>query len=103
MKPKLPNNTFNKELKGILEQAILNLPENYSEVYIMRELEQMNVEETSKCLGISKINVKVRLNRAKTILKELLVRHTAVPKFFISSYSLQPYCTGGMKGLNKCL
>jgi RNA polymerase sigma factor (sigma-70 family) len=66
--------TFNNELKSVLEQAILDLPENYSEVYIMREIEQMNVEETSKCLCISKINVKVRLNRAKAILKGNIIK-----------------------------
>jgi RNA polymerase sigma-70 factor (ECF subfamily) len=35
----------------------------------MRELEQMSVKETSECLQISETNVKVRLNRAKALLK----------------------------------
>jgi RNA polymerase sigma-70 factor (ECF subfamily) len=38
----------------------------------MREIENMNVDETKECLGISESNVKVRLNRAKAMLKDLL-------------------------------
>ena len=38
----------------------------------MRELEGMSIAETKECLDISAENVKVRLNRAKAILKESL-------------------------------
>ena len=63
---------LNRELKNVLEQAILELPADYSQVYIMREVEQMSVKETSDCLGISEANVKVRLNRAKVMIREFL-------------------------------
>jgi len=63
---------LNVELKSILEKAILNLPEKYRTVFIMREIENMNVAETKKCLEISEANVKVRLNRAKSLLKNSL-------------------------------
>jgi RNA polymerase sigma-70 factor (ECF subfamily) len=36
----------NGELKAILEKAILELPEKYRTVFILREIENMNVEET---------------------------------------------------------
>ena len=55
-----------------MEEAIRQLPEKYRTVFIMREIENMNVEETSECLDISAANVKVRLNRAKAMLKNLL-------------------------------
>jgi RNA polymerase sigma factor (sigma-70 family) len=64
---------LNDELKNVLEKAILNLPKNYSEVYVMRELEQMNVKETSEYLGISETSAKVRLCRAKMKLKKFIV------------------------------
>ena len=64
--------TLNVELKAILEKAILDLPEKYRTVFIMREIENMNVAETQECLDISEANVKVRLNRAKTLLKNSL-------------------------------
>ena len=38
----------------------------------MRELENMNVAETMECLGLSEANVKVRLNRAKVMLRDKL-------------------------------
>jgi RNA polymerase sigma factor (sigma-70 family) len=63
---------INSELKQILEDAILNLPEKYRSVFIMREIENMNVSETQECLDLSETNVKVRLNRAKAMLKNSL-------------------------------
>ena len=68
-------NVVNTELKVILEKAIQQLPEKYRTVFIMRELESMNVTETSECLELSEVNVKVRLNRAKALLKNLLSKY----------------------------
>lgn len=62
----------NTELKDALEKAIRMLPEKYKVVFVMRELEGMNIAETKECLDISAENVKVRLNRAKALLKESL-------------------------------
>jgi len=63
---------LNAELKSALEEAIRQLPEKYRTVFIMREIEDMNVAETQACLDLSEVNVKVRLNRAKALLKESL-------------------------------
>jgi RNA polymerase sigma factor (sigma-70 family) len=63
---------LNSELKDILEQAIRQLPEKYKTVFIMREVEGMNIAETKACLDISEVNVKVRLNRAKSLLRTSL-------------------------------
>lgn len=62
----------NTELKILLERSIRQLPEIYRTVFIMREIEDMNIAEIQDCLDISEVNVKVRLNRAKNMLKELL-------------------------------
>ncbi|MEO5947878.1 MAG: RNA polymerase sigma factor [Chitinophagaceae bacterium] len=63
---------MNTELRSILEDAISKLPEKYRTVFVMREIEDMNVAETQACLDISEVNVKVRLNRAKVMLRSLL-------------------------------
>ena len=63
---------INSELKCILEFSIRKLPEKYRTVFIMRELENMSISETMECLGISEANVKIRLNRAKVILRNKL-------------------------------
>jgi len=64
--------TMNTELKDILEDSIRRLPEKFRTVFIMREIEGMNVAETRECLDITEANVKVRLNRAKALLRESL-------------------------------
>lgn len=63
---------LNTELKSVLEKSIQSLPEKYRTVFVMREIENMNVSETKECLGISEVNVKVRLNRAKALLRDSL-------------------------------
>jgi RNA polymerase sigma-70 factor (ECF subfamily) len=63
---------LNSELKVILDKAIRDLPEKYRTVFVMREIENMNVAETQECLSISEVNVKVRLNRAKAMLRDHL-------------------------------
>jgi RNA polymerase sigma-70 factor (ECF subfamily) len=64
---------MNNELKKILEEAIGQLPQKYRTVFVMREIENMSTEETGKSLQISQINVKVRLNRAKEMLRKTLM------------------------------
>ncbi|NIG54896.1 sigma-70 family RNA polymerase sigma factor [Chitinophaga sp. Cy-1792] len=61
---------INKELGKVLEQALLSIPEKYRSVFVLREIEQLNVAETSKVLEISRVNVKVRQIRAKIMLRE---------------------------------
>jgi RNA polymerase sigma factor (sigma-70 family) len=63
---------LNSELKIILETSIRGLPEKYRIVFVMREMENMSVLETMECLELSEANVKVRLNRAKVMLREKL-------------------------------
>lgn len=63
---------INKELNGVLEHAISQLPEKYRVVFVLREIEQMSVRATGEALSIEEPNVKVRLNRAKTMLRESL-------------------------------
>lgn len=68
-----PSNTYktvtNKELGHVLEIALNNIPEDYRMVFTLRELNGLSVSETSEALAITESNVKVRLNRAKKILR----------------------------------
>jgi RNA polymerase sigma-70 factor (ECF subfamily) len=65
--------SLNRELKELLETAILQLPEKYRFIFIMREVEKMSTEETSAVLDLSESNVKVRLSRAKEMLRNTLM------------------------------
>ncbi len=63
------------ELKGLLEAAVLSLPEHYRAVLMMRDIEEMSTAEVAACLELSEENVKVRLHRARALLrKELYAR-----------------------------
>ena len=63
---------LNKELKALLEKAIADLPEKYKMVFVMREIEEMSTQETMDVLSLSESNVKIRLSRAKEMLREKL-------------------------------
>lgn len=62
------------EVKQLLENAIDSIPEKYRIVYMLRETEDMPIQEIAQCLGLSESNVKVRLHRAKSMLKESLFK-----------------------------
>ena len=70
---KRPDNVaLNKELGKALEESIMQLPEKYRVIFVMREIENMTVSETVEALQITETNVKVRLNRAKAMLRDKL-------------------------------
>ncbi|HLF65642.1 MAG TPA: sigma-70 family RNA polymerase sigma factor [Saprospiraceae bacterium] len=63
-----------KELGHVIEQALARIPEDYRIAFAMRELNGLNVAETAELLNISEGNVKVRLNRAKNMLRKEIER-----------------------------
>ncbi len=64
------NTTLNNELSLILEKCIQSIPLIYRTVFVLREVEGFSIAETAALLDITPTNVKVRLNRAKTLLQE---------------------------------
>jgi len=62
---------LNNELKNLLEAAV-DLPDHYCSVLVMRDVEGIDTAETSECLGISEEAVKVRLHRARALMKKQL-------------------------------
>ena len=62
-----------KEMRQKLREAVELLPPIYREVLVLRDLEELNQEETASALGISVTLVKVRLHRARMMLQKLLV------------------------------
>lgn len=63
---------LSKELKDVLEKAVARLPEKYRVVFVMREVEGMSTDETMEALELGESNVKMRLNRAKEMLRDSL-------------------------------
>ncbi len=61
-----------RELKGILEEAMARLPEDYRVVFHMRDVEGRSTEETASVLGLSVEATKSRLRRARAFLRDQL-------------------------------
>lgn len=61
-----------KELRGVLDAAIQALPPAYRAVVTLRDVEDLNTDETARILGISEGAVKTRLHRARIFLREKL-------------------------------
>jgi len=62
------------ETRRMLERRIDELPVAFRTVFVMREVEEMSVEETARCLSISPATVRTRLFRARALLRESLAR-----------------------------
>ncbi len=61
-----------KEMRQKLREAVEQLPPIYREVLVLRDLQELNQEETASALGINITLVKVRLHRARMMLQKLL-------------------------------
>lgn len=61
---------LNNELSNIVGNALISIPFEYRMVFSLRELNGMSTAETAEVLDITETNVKVRLNRAKHLLRE---------------------------------
>jgi RNA polymerase sigma-70 factor, ECF subfamily len=61
-----------KEVREKLADALAMLAEKYREVFVLRDMQHMSIEETSETLGISTASVKTRLLRARLMLRDLL-------------------------------
>lgn len=62
----------NAELGNLLERAILDLPEQYRIVLMLRDVEQLSTAETAEALDLTEENVKVRLHRGRLLIREHL-------------------------------
>jgi RNA polymerase sigma-70 factor (ECF subfamily) len=61
-----------KEIREMLRQAIEGLAPIYREVVLLRDVEELSVEETATALAISAASVKTRLHRARIMLQREL-------------------------------
>jgi RNA polymerase sigma-70 factor, ECF subfamily len=59
-----------RETQVELDRAILNLPSGLRAVFLLRDIEDLSIQETAEALGISPGAVKVRLHRARLLLRE---------------------------------
>jgi RNA polymerase sigma-70 factor (ECF subfamily) len=60
------------EIRALMRQAVADLPDAFRQVVILRDMEELSVNETAEALGISIALVKVRLHRARLLLQKRL-------------------------------
>ncbi len=60
------------EIRRLLERAMDALPEPFRVVFVMRDVEEMSIEEAASQLGIRPETVKTRLHRARRLLRQSL-------------------------------
>lgn len=93
----------NRELGHIIENALGRIPFNYRMVFSLREINGLNIAETAKMLGISEANVKVRLNRAKIMLRrEIESAYSASELFEFNLIYCDPMVESVMEKICTC-
>jgi RNA polymerase sigma-70 factor (ECF subfamily) len=60
------------EIRKMLLEALSSLGSKYREVFVLRDIQHMSIEEVADSLGISRASVKTRLLRARLMLRDLL-------------------------------
>jgi RNA polymerase sigma-70 factor, ECF subfamily len=63
------------ETRLLLQEAVTDLPLIYREIFLLRDVEELSVNEAAEALGISVSSVKVRLHRARMMLQQKLAPH----------------------------
>jgi RNA polymerase sigma-70 factor (ECF subfamily) len=66
--------TLRAEVRRLIEHRLDDLPVAFRTVFILREVEDLTVEETAECLGIPPATVRTRLFRARTLLRAALTQ-----------------------------
>jgi RNA polymerase sigma-70 factor (ECF subfamily) len=64
-----------RETRELVRESIDRLPETYRTVLILRDIEELDTEETSRILQVSPNAVKTRLHRARQALRTILDPH----------------------------
>ncbi len=72
----------NRELNFIIENALRKVPFDYRMVFSLRKITGLSVAETAETLSISNANVKVRLNRAKAMLRKEIEKSFSAEEIF---------------------
>jgi RNA polymerase sigma-70 factor (ECF subfamily) len=62
------------EVRRMLERAVDELPASFRTVFVLRDIEEMSIEETAAHLGLRPETVKTRLHRARRLLRQSLDR-----------------------------
>jgi RNA polymerase sigma factor (sigma-70 family) len=63
-----------EDIRIDLSRAIQSLPAHYREVILLRDIEEMSIDEIADVLGLTRESVKARIHRARLLIREYLIR-----------------------------
>ena len=63
-----------EDIRIDLSRAIQSLPGHYREVILLRDIEEMSIDEIAGVLDLTRESVKARLHRARIMIREYLIR-----------------------------
>jgi RNA polymerase sigma factor (sigma-70 family) len=63
-----------EDLRIDLSRAIQSLPEHYREVILLRDIEELSIDEIAAVLDLTRESVKARIHRARMLIREYLIR-----------------------------
>jgi len=66
------------EVRRLLERNIDALPDQFRTAFILREVEEMSVDDAAACLGVPAATVRTRTFRARALLREAMAREVDV-------------------------
>jgi RNA polymerase sigma factor (sigma-70 family) len=63
-----------EDIRIDLSRAIQSLPEHYREVILLRDIEELSIDEIAGVLGLTRESIKARIHRARMMIREYLIR-----------------------------
>jgi RNA polymerase sigma-70 factor (ECF subfamily) len=80
LEPNPEQQASNAEIRSLLEEAIENLPDAYRIIFMLRHVEEVSTTDAANILEITEENVKVRLHRARALLREGLYARAGIER-----------------------
>ena len=65
------------QIRTLIEKSIDALPDSFRIVFVLRDVEELSIEETAAFLGVRPETIKTRLHRARRLLREQLTEQLA--------------------------
>lgn len=91
-----------REVAVVIEEALSKIPIEYRMVFSLREINELSTAETAELLNITETNVKVRLNRAKAMLRnEIEKNYTASELYKFNLIYCNAIVNNVMKKINE--
>jgi RNA polymerase sigma factor (sigma-70 family) len=63
-----------EDIRIDLSRAIQSLPDHYREVILLRDIEELSIDEITEVLALTRESVKARIHRARLMIREYLIR-----------------------------